>query len=794
MSGHPTRHTDSLLRKAVEHQKAGQTERAARFYREILRIDPDHGDAAHRLGRIAHQAGRPQAAAALFTAAARGNATVAPYHLALGLAQWDSGNPRAAAASARRTLALCPSDPAALCLLGAVTGWMGDRRTALRSFHAAARLDPTLPEARVGLGRVWERAGNGNVGLRCYQAAARLRGPDADGWLMLAHAFHRFDHPVEAVSAYQEVLKRDVDRAAAWANLGSVWHALGQAGQAQQAYGEAVRRAPDHADALNNLGLLHLGMGGVANARPPLNVALAVAPQLGTALVNLGVAEAAVGRFEAAAVWQGRALALNPQQPEGWNNLGVARKGLGQAATACWKRALALNPAFADALGNLGADAIDRAEPDAAARLLGRAVRLMPDHAPLCAAHGRALRDAGRLLEAARQCRRSLAVAPSLTDPRRVLATIEARLGMNGSDRGPMGADRAPPHRFSRGLLALDRAVMEPNWSDCVHRPDPGHTAPALPTDGWERAAIPEWQGEALADQRLLITVPAEPWDAFSAAACWPDAIALAERVEIRCPPTMASLFARAFPRAEVRAAIDAEPTATPPTATPPTADADADRSTPTVRIAADRLPHRLRDRLGRLPARTAWLYADAGRMAEWRERLDRLGGGLRVGLIQPDPAAVATGPVHEPPLDWGPVLRLPGVTVIDFQEPGVLGGLPAGSAAPLADGWRGDLEETAALLSCLDLMIAPPRSLAELAVALGVPVWCYGARGLDGGTGGESSLPGGLTRRVLRPEPGQPMSSLVMRIATDVRRLSRLNRGGDARITADARAVRRLN
>lgn len=790
MSGHPTRHTDSLLRKAVEHQKAGQTERAARFYREILRIDPDHGDAAHRLGRIAHQAGRPQAAAALFTAAARGNATVAPYHLALGLAQWDSGNPRAAAASARRTLALCPADPAALCLLGAVAGWMGDRRTALRGFHAAARLDPTLPEARLGLGRVWERAGNATVALGCYRAAARLRGPDADGWLMLALSFHRFDHPVEAVSAYQEVLKRDVDRAAVWANLGSVWHALGQPVQAQQAYGEAVHRAPDHADALNNLGLLHLGMGNEPNARRPLAAALAVAPQLGTALVNLGVAEAAAGRFAAAAVWQGRALALNPQQPEGWNNLGVARKGLGQSATACWKRALALNPAFADALGNLGAEATDQGEPDAAARLLGRAVRLMPDHAPLRAAHGRALRDAGRLLEAARQCRRSLAMVPSLADPRRVLATIEARLGVNGSVRAPMGADRAPPHRFSRGLLALDRAVMDPNWSECVHRPDPGHTIAAPPTDGRDPVAIPEWQGEALADQRLLITVPAEPWDAFSAAACWPDAIALAERVEIRCPPTMVSLFARAFPRAEVRAEIEAEASAT----TPSNADTDAARSLPTVRITAERLPHRLRDRLGRLPARTAWLYADVGRMADWRERLDRLGGGLRVGLIQPDPVAVATGPGHEPPLDWAPVLRLPGITVIDFQEPGVVGGLPAGSVAALADGWRGDLEETAALLSCLDLMIAPPRSLAELAVALGVPVWCYDARALDGGTGGELPLPGGLTRRVLRPAPGQPISSVVPRIVTDLRRLSRLNRGADTLSMAQPGAMRRLN
>lgn len=774
MSGHPTRHTDSLLRKAVQHHKAGQTERAARFYREILRLDPGHGDAAHLLGRIAHQDGRPQTAAALFTTAARGNATVAPYHLALGLAQWDSGNQRAAAASARRTLALCPDDADALCLLGAAAGRLGDRRTALRCFHAAVRAAPRLSEARTGLGRVWERLGCPEAALGCYRAATRLRGCDADGWRALADAFRRLNRPLEAASAYQEALRLRLDWVAVWAGLGSVWHAMGLTTGAQEAYTQALRRDPTHADARNNLGLLRLGVGQDAAALRSLTTTLTLAPQHGPALVNQGLAEASVGRFDAAVAWHRRAIALDPNQSEAWNNLGVARKGLGQAATACWKRALALNPAFADALGNLGVEATDGGRAGDGVRLLRRASRLMPEHAPLRAACARALCDAGRLLAAAEHSRKALALVPSLISPRQTLAMIEARLGGVAPKRGLMALGVAPPAEFCRGILALDRAALAPGWDDCLHRPDHTHPVPARMSGPGALAAIPEWGGETLAGKRLIITTPSEACDVFSAAACWPDALTLAERVDIRCTSEVAGLLARAMPRAVIR--IVGDP------------DADESRDMPTVQSSAAALPDRLRGRLGRLPVRASWLYADAGRMMDWRDRLDRLGGGLRVGVIQRG-TGERTRALSA--IDWEPVLRVPGLVFLDLSDERVGDGPGAASwAAPLSDGWRGDVEETAALLSCLDLMIAPPRSLAELAAALGVPVWCYGVRAGDGAL----PFPVGAMVRAIHPTPGQALASVVPRIATDLRRLARLNRADDAAAMPRDAALRRLN
>jgi protein O-GlcNAc transferase len=43
---------------ALEHQRAGRLNEAATLYRQILAAQPNHADALHSLGLIAHQMGR----------------------------------------------------------------------------------------------------------------------------------------------------------------------------------------------------------------------------------------------------------------------------------------------------------------------------------------------------------------------------------------------------------------------------------------------------------------------------------------------------------------------------------------------------------------------------------------------------------------------------------------------------------------------------------------------------------------------------------------------------------------
>ncbi len=769
MTGNVTRQTDSLLRLAVQHHNAGQTERAERFYREILRIDPMHSDAAHLLGHIVYKDGRRKAATALFVTAARGNATVGSYHLALGQSLLDDGQAALALASARRALALSPDDADALCLLGASAGRLGRSVAALRAFNAAVRLVPTAPEARLGLGRALEDLRRIDAAIGCYKMAVRLRPADAGGWITLANALRRWGRPAEAAQAYQEALKHAAGNASVWANLGATWQTLGQGGRARDCYVEALRRQPDNGEARNNLGLLLHALGHHAEAGAGFATLLASVPDHLPALINKGLTEAAQGRYDQAVAHYRRAIAIDHRQPEAWNNLGNALKALGRRTEAaeCWKRALALNPGFADALGNLGAEHNDQERFDAASRHLRRAVRLMPQHAPLHAVLAYTLHGAGRLIEAASACRKALALAPAMADPLCTLGLVEQRIGLPGARRW---FDRAvaavPAHalaRFNRGLLALERGSLTSGWADYASRFQAGRARPV------RRFTIPEWTGEPLAGKRLFIWREQGVGDEFLFASCYADAIRMAGEVVIECDRRLVPLFTRSYPRALVRAEqplhglTEAE-----------TVDCD-------YHIPAGSLPRLLRDQLGGFPIRSSWLYPDASLVADWRERLDADDAGLLVGISWRSALMTAERQTSYLPLEaWGPIFSVPGITLINLQYDECRSEIAQAEARfgrPIY-GWTGldlrdDFEETAALIANLDLVIAPANSVAELSGALGVPVWRFGHR--DWTQLGTNARPWYPSMRVFQPLTGQGLDHTIDRMATELRRVPRV-------------------
>ena len=57
------------LALALRHHEAGRLPEAEAIYQQILQNDPDHSDALHLLGLIAHQAGKHEEAVNLISKA-----------------------------------------------------------------------------------------------------------------------------------------------------------------------------------------------------------------------------------------------------------------------------------------------------------------------------------------------------------------------------------------------------------------------------------------------------------------------------------------------------------------------------------------------------------------------------------------------------------------------------------------------------------------------------------------------------------------------------------------------------
>ncbi len=283
---------DQAIEAAAAHHRAGRTAEAEWLYRAVLRGHPDHPDANHLLGVIAHHSGRLDLAVILIGKAIAVQDGIAAFHSNLGVVFQDQGKLDHAMASYRRALVLKPDFPEALCNLGNALKEQGRLDEAIACCQQALALRPDFPEAFSNLGNPLCELG------RLEQAAASCK---------LALALR----PGFAQAAF---------------NLGNILRAQGRPDRAIVCYRRAVGMVPDYAEALSNFGITVQEQGRFDEAVDLYRRALALRPNYPEAQCNLGILWMELGRLMAASQAIERAVDLAPRRAFFYRNLTQAKR------------------------------------------------------------------------------------------------------------------------------------------------------------------------------------------------------------------------------------------------------------------------------------------------------------------------------------------------------------------------------------------------------------------------------------------------------------------------------------
>jgi hypothetical protein len=229
-------------------------------------------------------------------------------------------------------------------------------------------------------------------------------------------------------------------------------------------------------------------------------------------------------------------------------------------------------------------------------------------------------------------------------------------------------------------------------------------------------SGLPDW-GAAGIDARSVVVLEEQGvGDQVLFASCLADLIGEAREVFVECDPRLAPLMARSFPAAHFG-----------PTGGWSLSVGHGDGG-PEAYIALGSLPRRYRRTLDRFPVDGAYLHADPERVDAWRERLQELPAGRKVGISWRSifPAGARTreyGTLR----DWAPILKQPGVQFVSLQYGDCeqeLVEVAREFGVHIAQ-WAdfdpfNDLDGVAALIDVLDAVIAPRNSVAHLAGAIG--------------------------------------------------------------------------
>ncbi len=451
--------------------------------------------------------------------------------------------------------------------------------------------------------------------------------------------------------------------------------------------------------------------GRSAEARLAYQAALAADGSLAAAHFNLGLVLREAGTTGDAARCFERATKLRPDASAGWLHLGVCLEELAEldGAARAYGRASELDPRLATAWFNLGNVHRKQGRLANAAAAFETAVSLAPEAAEILLNLGNVLRELGELPRAIVVLRRAVTLAPHL-----------AESGWN------------------LALALLASGALEEGWRHYEHR---WARIGAAPDRGFP---WPLWRGEALRGKRLLVWREQGLGDELLLATCLPDLIARGLEVTLAVDPRLVGLFARSLPGLRV------------------VADGDWGAGPFDAHVPIGSLPGLVRRRRADFPSHWSWLVPDRAAIGAWQERLRSVGSGVRVGICwRSGLQAMERDRYYADLAAWAPILRTPGLTIINLQYDDAESEIAKAEAAcgvaihrwPAVD-LRNDLESVAALIWSLDLVVTAPTAVGALAGALGTETWQIDP-GTDWTLFGEERSPWLPAIRAFRREAG---------------------------------------
>lgn len=708
-----------LLQSGYQCFSRGEDDKAENLYQEILSTDQNNVDAHYLLGKLYAKKGAHQLSeqhlicsvnakpdfidarldlGALYQFLGNGEGAIVQYESILALhadnAQALAGIGRTLQAGGRwrdsldyfeRCLREVPDDASFSYSLGVSLHSLGRSEEALACFDRSLDLQPENAAAHNARGVSLKELGRADAALTAFRQAAELDAGLADAQFNIAIIFKEKGDYRNALDGFNRCLELQPTNKDAATVRGVLLRDEGLLEEAKESFELAASIAPDFAEAHCGLGLVYLDLDDLDEAVYSFEMALHFKDDYIEALFGLGRVSEKRGDYAEAANYYRRVVELQPDYAPGHCNLGVVLQKeveLGKAIS-CYERALEIEPNFVEAHNNMGLALRELGDFSESLECYERALELQPDYLDALSNKGMVLTDLGRLEEAN--------------------ACLDQVLE---EDKQHLSA------RWQRAITKLLMGRFEEAWDEYRVR--------------WESEDAPprpfhylEWDGQELAGRRLLIFGEQGLGDEIMFSSCIPDLLAEEKDVVLECDARLADIFRRSFPEILVHGAKRSDDGSW--VARVPELD---------VQLPIGDLPRLYRRHLSDFPARKGYLVADQVKVSAWTERLSRLGDRPKVGISWKGGTKKTRKWLRSVDIkSLAPIFQVQGVDFISLQYGDVsdeLAWLEREGGVQLHHYPEAisDYDETAALISSLDLVISVQTAVIHLGGALGVNVW----------------------------------------------------------------------
>ena len=631
------------------------------------------------------------------------------------------GKLEAAGAVYQNVIAQYPDCGAAWFGLGGLGMQIGDNETAVTFFEQARAVGLADPACLINLGEAYRRLGQLTVAADKLAQACREAPSSRDAHFNLGVVLAAGRQYGPALEHIECALAIDPGFVEAWRTKAEIYRNTSQLDDAEMAFARVLELAPAHEEALlglaesrrlkkdfvgamegfeallaknerhlyalTGLGAIALEQRNYASAEAMYRNALAQEPGFREAAFGLGVTLLKAERFESAEVQLRLAVDLDADNIDSRIQLGEALFAQNRYAESlqCYEEVLGRDPQSISALVGIGNIYLHTERvPEAVAQYYKASV-MAPGNFQIYANLALASFDLGKFAEAETYGLKAVELAGDVDD--RDLAVQNL------------------------AQIQLRRGRLADGWNNYERR---------ISRRRGDNLPFPAWHGEALANKRILLWQDQGIGDVIFFASLFDEIIDEAGEVVLECDKKLLPLVRRSFPQAIV-------------------VPRNFKTSHPLMQenfdyhCAQGSLPLLRRSSFACFPRPpNSILAVDPARRKYWRERVGALGIGIKVGICWRSMLSRGRRDLSYSELrEWQSIFALPGINLVNLQYDRCEEELAEAQShfgkeivnfreVDMFD----DLDEVAALMSELDLVISAPTSVSMLAAAVGTPTY----------------------------------------------------------------------
>ncbi|MBB15175.1 hypothetical protein CMK22_07875 [Candidatus Poribacteria bacterium] len=295
----------------------------------------------------------------------------------------------------------------------------GQVRQAEQIYKQILRINSQDAEVLHLLGVVALQAKKYEVAVELIKHAIKIDSQQSSFFNNLSLALIKQGKLEEAVHACQQALKLEPEDAGTYYNLGIALQKLEKLDEALIIYQKAIKIQPNNAEIHNNLGAILWKQGKLDESIQAYQNAIKTQPNYAEAYNNLGNALQEQGKLDESIQAYQNAIKTQPNYAGYYSNLGniLQEQGKLDESIQAHRNAIKIQPNYAGPYNNLGNVLHEQGKLDESIQAYQNAIKIQPNYAEPHNNLGNVLREQGKLDESIQAYQNAIKIQPNYAEP-----------------------------------------------------------------------------------------------------------------------------------------------------------------------------------------------------------------------------------------------------------------------------------------------------------------------------------------------------------------------------------------